>query len=69
MKAFFTWDDIHELVNIINSHIPDNIEYIHGLSRGGLIPAVMLSHVSGIKYTNDINLFSKENFTLIASTN
>ena len=65
MKAYFTWDDIHELVNIINSHIPDNIEFIHGLSRGGLIPAVMLSHVSGIKYTNDINLFSKENTLII----
>jgi hypoxanthine phosphoribosyltransferase len=46
-KIYLTWDDIDALVNvltieIINKH--PQIDSIAGLPRGGLIPAVMLSH-------------------------
>ena len=49
------WSDIEDLVDILAEGIADNLEginYIHGLSRGGLIPAVMLSHKLNIPYTN-----------------
>jgi hypoxanthine phosphoribosyltransferase len=46
-KIYLSWDDIDALVNvltieIINKH--PQIDSIAGLPRGGLIPAVMLSH-------------------------
>jgi hypoxanthine phosphoribosyltransferase len=46
-KRFITWDYIETAVNNIASQIESselNIEYILGMPRGGLIPAVMLSH-------------------------
>ena len=46
-KIYLSWDDIDALVNvltieIINKH--PQIDSIAGLPRGGLIPAVILSH-------------------------
>jgi hypoxanthine phosphoribosyltransferase len=46
-KRFITWDYIETAVDNIASQIKSselNIEYILGMPRGGLIPAVMLSH-------------------------
>ena len=46
-KRFITWDYIETAVDNIASQIESselNIEYILGMPRGGLIPAVMLSH-------------------------
>jgi hypoxanthine phosphoribosyltransferase len=46
-KKFITWDYIEAAVDNIASQIESselNIEYILGMPRGGLIPAVMLSH-------------------------
>lgn len=46
-KVYLSWDNVEELVNILSnwvkSHYPQ-IDSIMGLPRGGLIPAVMLSH-------------------------
>tara|TARA_R100001126_G_scaffold45295_1_gene25630 strand:- start:196 stop:603 length:408 start_codon:yes stop_codon:yes gene_type:complete len=38
------WDDIEDLVDVLSAKIPEDTKYIYGLTRGGLIPAVMLSH-------------------------
>jgi hypoxanthine phosphoribosyltransferase len=55
-KVYITWDEIEELVDILAQQIAQSgiqIEYIFGLQRGGLIPAVMLSHKLGIPMTQD----------------
>jgi hypoxanthine phosphoribosyltransferase len=54
-KIYLGWHDIEELVDNLCYQIVTNhpeIKYVHGLSRGGLIPAVMVSHILGIKYIN-----------------
>lgn len=46
-KRFITWDYIETAVDNIASQIESSgldIQYIFGMPRGGLIPAVMLSH-------------------------
>jgi hypoxanthine phosphoribosyltransferase len=60
-KIFCEWDTIDDLVNTLAKGITNNmndIKYIHGLSRGGLIPAVMLSHKLNIPYTPHPELFA-----------
>lgn len=47
-KWICTWDDIDKMVHILHRHMvrkkykPD---FIVGISRGGLVPAIMLSHI------------------------
>ena len=58
-KFYVTWEEIEELVDILAQQIAQSgiqIEYIFGLQRGGLIPAVMLSHKLGIPMTQDPHL-------------
>jgi len=46
-KRFITWDYIETAIDSIASQVKSselNIQYIFGMPRGGLIPAVMLSH-------------------------
>jgi hypoxanthine phosphoribosyltransferase len=46
-KRFITWDYIETAVDNIASQVESSgldIQYIFGMPRGGLIPAVMLSH-------------------------
>ena len=57
-KFYVTWDEIEELVDLLCSQIIKSgiqIEYIYGLQRGGLIPAVLLSHKLGIPMTQNPN--------------
>jgi hypoxanthine phosphoribosyltransferase len=42
-----TWNDIDELLDIVHEKIETPIDKIVGISRGGLIPGVMLSHRLG----------------------
>jgi hypoxanthine phosphoribosyltransferase len=59
-KFYVTWDEIEELVELLCLQIAKSgiqITDIYGLQRGGLIPAVMLSHKLGIPMT--VNLISK----------
>lgn len=54
-KVYLTWNDINNLINklaneVSQSPVPPN--YITGLPRGGLIPAVMLSHKLNIPFVN-----------------
>ena len=46
-KRFITWDYIETAIDDIASQVKSSgldIQYIYGMPRGGLIPAVMLSH-------------------------
>jgi len=55
-KIFLTWDEVEELVDRIATRITNefsNITHIYGIPRGGLIPAVMLSHKLGIPLTDN----------------
>jgi len=57
-KVFVYWDDISVLVEelchtIVTSGV--QIKSITGIERGGLIPAVMISHKLNIPYVTKIN--------------
>ena len=50
-KIYLEWSEIHECVKILCKGLfmdYPNIDSVMGLPRGGLIPAVMLSHQLGI---------------------
>ena len=54
-KQYISWKYLEDLVDILHSNILESnlkLDYIHGIPRGGLIPAVMLSHKMGIPLTN-----------------
>ena len=51
-KVYYTWKDIEHMVNTVNNLMfADNWrpDYIVGMTRGGLVPAVMMSNITGIK--------------------
>lgn len=57
-KVFVYWDDITVLVDELCNTITSSgvqIKSITGIERGGLIPAVMISHKLNIPYTTKIN--------------
>lgn len=52
-KRYISWEEVEELVDILHQNIIESgIEFdcVYGLVRGGLIPAVMLSHKMGVPY-------------------
>lgn len=52
------WDEVTDLVNIIACNIEasgQNIDYIYGVPRGGLVPAVMLSHRLGVPLIHELD--------------
>ena len=58
-KRFITWRDINDAIerlsiNITNSKV--EIAAVGGLPRGGLIPAVMLSHRLTIPFVSQANI-------------
>ncbi len=53
MKRYISWEEVETLVKILHDNIlesEEDFDTIFGLPRGGLIPAVMLSHKTGISY-------------------
>ena len=57
-KMFVSWADIEDLVQelwkkVVIGSMPVNS--IHGLKRGGYIPAVMLSHELGLPYSEVVH--------------
>ena len=57
-KIFLSWDDVNILVNNLCDkirHDQPNIDSVHGIPRGGLIPAVLISHKLGLPYVNVIS--------------
>ena len=62
------WSDIEDLIDILSDGITNNLEgikYIHGLSRGGLIPAIMLSHKLNIPYIDHPDAVPKEDVLIV----
>jgi hypoxanthine phosphoribosyltransferase len=54
-KIYLSWDDISQLVDILCEKIiteQPNIDSVFGLKRGGLIPAVMVSHKLGLPWSD-----------------
>ena len=58
LRRIVTWDDYDELCSHIAAQIGEDVpDVIVGLTRGGLIPAVRLSHMFNVKlYTLNISL-------------
>ena len=57
-KVYITWEQVDTLVTILKHKVLDKLPEIGsvmGIARGGLIPAVMLSHKLGVPYTNLID--------------
>jgi len=56
-KIFLSWDEIEGLIDrlchIIERDYP-NIDSIHGIKRGGLIPSVMISHKLNLPWTYEV---------------
>lgn len=54
-KVYLSWKDIEDAIDSLAYNIKNSgleIKSICGMVRGGLIPAVMLSHKLGIKYSH-----------------
>lgn len=51
-KVFMSWGWVDHQIEVIANSIEDKNEFVAvtGVPRGGLIPAVMLSHKLGLKY-------------------
>ena len=51
-KVFISWSWVDQQIEVIAKKIDNNSEFVAvtGVPRGGLIPAVMLSHKLGLKY-------------------
>ena len=56
-KIYLSWDDVDDLVNDLCDKIrfdQPNIDSVHGIARGGLIPAVLISHKLGLPYVQAV---------------
>ena len=56
-KMHLSWDDVNTLVDNLCKQIPfelPNIDSVHGILRGGLIPAVLISHKLDLPYVNAV---------------
>jgi hypoxanthine phosphoribosyltransferase len=65
-KVYLSWDEIETAVENLAYQIKNSgkkIGSINGLARGGLIPAVILSHKLGIPFMNEDN--DSEGYILI----
>jgi hypoxanthine phosphoribosyltransferase len=50
-KLYLSWKWVDDQINKIGDKLEGlNLEFVSGIPRGGLIPAVMMSHAYGIKY-------------------
>jgi len=57
-KIYLSWDEIEDAIESLAYQIKNSgkkIGSMNGLARGGLIPAVMLSHKLGIPFMNETN--------------
>ena len=58
-KVYLSWDDITDSVDKLCDQIKKSkleIKSVTGLKRGGLIPAVLISHKLDIPYVESINI-------------
>ena len=65
-KLVLEWSDIEQLVEVLDEKVlGTKIRYIHGIERGGLIPAIMLSHRLNIPYVSHPELFNREEVLIV----
>lgn len=57
------WSHLEERVKKLSKEMPGNVKSIYGLPRGGLVPAVMLSHLTGLPLL--MNLDGYISFTMV----
>ena len=56
-KIYLSWDDVNDAVDDLCNkirHDQPNLDSVHGIARGGLIPAVLISHKLGLPWTDVI---------------
>ena len=51
-KVYISWEEIEELIYKIK--VPASIKYVYGPARGGLVPAVIISHKFKLEFTDKI---------------
>lgn len=50
-KLYLSWKWVDDQINIIGDRLEGmELEFVTGIPRGGLVPAVMMSHAFDIKY-------------------
>lgn len=51
-KLFLSWSWVDKQINKIGDQLEtvDDLEFVSGIPRGGLIPAVIMSHAFSVKY-------------------
>ena len=66
-KVFLSWSWVDLQIKVIANSIQDKSEFVAvtGVPRGGLIPAVMLSHKLGLKYIPYTQAISKKRPILV----
>ena len=60
-KKYYSWEDIDEHMEMLSLDIMKsgiNFNKIHGIKRGGLIPAVMLSHILNTPISDVIDSYT-----------
>ena len=60
-KKYYSWEDIDEHMEMLSLDIMKsgvNLNKIHGIKRGGLIPAVMLSHILNTPISDIIDSYT-----------
>jgi len=56
-KIKLSWDDVETVVDKLCHFIPRDVsivDSVHGISRGGLVPATLVSHRTGLPYVDVI---------------
>jgi hypoxanthine phosphoribosyltransferase len=56
-KYILSWKNVNDLIDVICNKIIYNfpqIDSVHGIKRGGLIPSVLISHKLNLPWTHEI---------------
>ncbi len=61
-----SWQDIHDLIDeLVPQVLCQNVQFISGVPRGGLIPAVLLSHACDIPFTSNTTFLQNETVLVV----
>ena len=66
MKVYLTWDEFDNLVEELCDIIPQGVyEGIYPIQRGGMIPAVMMSHKLGLPIIDRLQSYYGKKFLIV----
>ena len=66
MKTYLNWNEFDELVEELCDMIPEGVyEGIYPIQRGGLIPAVMMSHQLGLPIIDRLQSYYGKKFLIV----